>query len=141
MLEGFRKIERFKVAFSDVDMLRHVNNLAYMRWAEQLRSEYFYEVLLEEIGGRRGMILANATIAYELPLTYREQVAVGCRVARIGNKSFDFAHEVWSIDRDLRAARIQTTLVAMDYENASTIAVPDAWRERVAAFELTAVPA
>ena len=135
MLELFRKIERFRVAFADVDMLRHVNNLAYMRWAEGLRSEYFAEILGEEIGGRRGMILAHASIAYEKPLVYRERVAVGARIGRVGTKSFAFLHEVWSVDRHVRCANIETTLVAIDYATGETIAVPPEWRARIAAFE------
>ena len=141
MLELFRKVERFRVAFADVDMLRHVNNVAYMRWAEGMRSEYFSEIIGEQIGGRRGMILAQATIAYEKPLSYREQVAVGCRIGRVGTKSFAFLHEIWSVDRDLRAARIETTLVAFDYATGNTITVPEEWRARIAAFEATPVEA
>lgn len=139
MLEDFRKIERFRVAFADVDMLRHANNLAYMRWAEAARSEYFAEILGEEIGGARGMILASSKIAYEKPLIYREQVALGCRIGRVGTKSFDFLHEIWSVDRDLRAAHIETTLVAIDYASGGTIAVPTQWRTRIAEFESTMV--
>ena len=141
MLELFRKIERFRVAFSDVDMLGHVNNLAYMRWAESMRSEYFAEILGEQIGGRRGMILAQSSIAYEKPLVYRENVAVGARIGRVGTKSFAFLHEVWSIDRDIRCANIETTLVAIDYASGKTITVPDEWRSRIAAFEAPPVEA
>jgi len=139
MLERYRKINRFRVEFSDVDMLRHVNNLSYLRWAETARSEYFYDVLGEQIGGRAGMILGKMQIVYELPMFYREFVALGARVSRIGTKSFDFEHEIWSEDRAARCALITTTMVAMDYTANETVVVPEAWRERIAAFETDAV--
>jgi acyl-CoA thioester hydrolase len=139
MLERYRKINRFRVEFSDVDMLRHVNNLSYLRWAETARSEYFYDVLGEQIGGRAGMILGKLQIVYELPMFYREFVALGARVSRIGTKSFDFEHEIWSEDRAARCALITTTMVAMDYTANETVVVPEAWRERIAAFETDAV--
>jgi acyl-CoA thioester hydrolase len=137
MLEEYRQVHRFRVAFGDVDMLGHVNNVAYVRWAETLRTEYFGDVLGERVGGARGMILARTNVVYEKPIAYRENVAMGGRVAKIGGKSFEFEHEVWSEDRDERCATIVCTLVAFDYEANRTIVVPDAWREKIAAFERT----
>jgi acyl-CoA thioester hydrolase len=136
MLEDFRKVTRFRVPFADIDMLRHANNTAYLRWAETARSEYLIDVIGADIGGSTGMILARLDISYESPISYRENVALGCRVARLGTKSFDFAHEVWSVDREVRCARMVTTMVAMDYERGTSIAIPAEWRERIAAYEL-----
>ena len=45
MLEGFPLISRFTVPFADIDMMQHVNNVAYIRWAEMMRSEYFARVM------------------------------------------------------------------------------------------------
>ena len=128
MLEAYRMVDRFRVGFADVDLLRHVNNTTYLRWVEQMRTEYFAEVFGERVGGVHGMILARTEIVYERPIAYREYVAVGTRVSRIGTKSFAFSHEVWSDDHGLRCARIETTLVAINYETGETIVVPDAWR-------------
>ncbi len=136
MLEAFRNVMRFRVPFGDVDMLRHVNNVAYLRWAEQMRSDYLLDVIRAESAWTQGMILAKTTIDYERQIAYRENVAIGCRVSRFGTKSFDFSHEVWSEDHDWRCARISTTMVAMDFEAQRTIVVPDAWRERISAFEV-----
>lgn len=138
MLEAYRMVHRFRVPFSDVDLLRHVNNVAYLRWAEHVRTEYVAEILGEEIGGRHGIILATLQVTYEKVIGYRESVAIGCRVGRIGTKSLDFGHEIWSDDRAVRCATIASTVVAMDYEAAATIAVPGAWRARIAAFEQAA---
>ena len=140
MLEEYRIVMRFRVPFGDVDMLRHVNNLAYLRWAEQMRSDYLLDVIRAESALTRGMILAKMTIDYERQIAYREHVAIGCRVSRFGTKSFDFSHEVWSDDSGLRCARITSTLVAMDFDAGRTIAVPQAWRERIAEFEVSPVP-
>jgi acyl-CoA thioester hydrolase len=141
MLEDYGKINRFRVPFGDVDMLRHVNNTAYLRWAETARCEYFVEVLGAEITGTMGMIMATLQIEYERPIAYRENVAVGCRISRLGTKSFDFDYEIWSEDHDARCAEITSTMVAMDYGSGSTIAVPADWRAKIAAFERAPVTA
>ena len=135
MLEGFRLIHRFRVPFCDVDMMRHVNNVAYARWAETMRTEYFGDVLQGSIGGTSGIILARTEIVYERPIAYRESVAVGGRVGKIGGKSFAFETEVWSEEHGVRCATIGCTLVAFDYETQQTIVVPDSWRETIAAYE------
>ena len=135
MLDGFPLVSRFTVPFADIDMMQHVNNVAYIRWAEMMRSEYYARVAGETINGVHGIIQATIDFTYERQLAYRERIAVGCRISRIGTKSFDFAYEVWSEDHQHRAAHGITTMVAFDFTANATIAVPDRWRTAIAAFE------
>jgi acyl-CoA thioester hydrolase len=135
MLEEYRFVQRFRVPFGDVDMMHHVNNVAYIRWAETIRSDYFLEVLGAEILSPRGMIMANLTIDYEATLSYRENVAIGCKIDRFGTKSFDFVYEIWSADRRQRVAKLRSAMVAMDYSVNRSFAVPDEWRRKIEAFE------
>ena len=135
MLEGFPLISRFSVPFADVDMMRHVNNVAYIRWTEMLRSEYFAQVMRTPINGDHGMIQATINFTYERQLLYREQIAIGCKIPRIGNKSFDFEYEIWSETHGHRAAHGITTMVAFDFESDQTIAVPQSWRDSIAEYE------
>lgn len=137
MLEAYRLVRRFRVPFSDIDMLGHANNTAYLRWAETIRTDYLADILGSFIGGERGMILARVTVNYESPISYNEAIAVGCRIGRVGTKSFDFDHEVWSDDRQIRCATIASTLVTMDYSTNTTVAVPVDWRARIALYEGT----
>ncbi len=139
MLEAYRYIQHFRVPFADVDMLQHVNNVAYVRWAEQIRSAYFAEILEEHIGGERGIIIVKLEVVYERPLFYRNRVAIGCRVSRIGRKSFDLTYEIWNEGEEARCAHLHTSMVAFNYPANESIVVPDEWRRRVAAFETAAV--
>ena len=99
-LADFRYVMRFRVPYGDIDMLQHVNHAAYIVWAETVRGAYFADVLGESVGGRSGIIMARLEFHYERPLDYREDVIVGCRIARFGRKSFDFVHEIWSETTD-----------------------------------------
>jgi acyl-CoA thioester hydrolase len=96
-------------------------------------------VLEESIGGATGIILARTEIVYERPIAYRERVAVGGRVGKIGGKSFAFDTEVWSEDAGVRCATIGCALVAFDYETQQTIVVPDLWRAKIAAYQNAAI--
>jgi len=135
MLDDFPLISRFSIPFGDIDMMRHVNNVAYIRWAEMLRSEYFAQVMHTAINGERGMIQATINFVYQSQLSYRETIVVGCKIPRIGTKSFDFSYEVWSETQGCRAAHGITTMVAFDFVKNQTIAVPPAWRDAIAAYE------
>jgi acyl-CoA thioester hydrolase len=135
-LTDFRCIIRFQVPFCDIDMLQHVNNASYVVWVETVRCNYFAEVLKESLAGPNGIILARLELDYEQPLDYREEVAVGCRISRIGRKSFDFAYEIWSETRQVRAASGVSAMVAYDYTVKASIMIPERWREMIAAYEV-----
>ncbi len=135
-LDEFRSITRFRVPFCDIDMLQHVNNAAYVVWAETAKCVYFSEVLEESLTGTNGIIQAKLVINYERTLEYREQVAIGCRVARVGNKSFDFLCEIWSETANQRAAHCHSTMVAFNHKTKTSIVIPQRWRELIAAHEV-----
>jgi len=137
-LTDFRCVNRFHVPYCDVDMLHHVNHASYIIWAETARCEYFTEVLKEPLDGTNGMILARLQFEYAQALDYREEVAVGCRISRLGRKSFDFTYEIWSETRQLRAAHGVSSMVAYDYQAQTSIVVPERWRELIAAYEIVA---
>jgi acyl-CoA thioester hydrolase len=128
MLEGFPLVTRFTIPFSDVDMLQHVNNVAFIRWCETVRTEYFYTIMRSDITSERGMIQANINFTYERQLKFREAIVVGVRVSRVGTKSFDFSYEIWSETHGHRAAHGITTVVAYDFINQHTIEIPQEWR-------------
>lgn len=135
MLDGFPLVSRFTVPFADVDMMQHVNNVAYIRWCEMIRAEYFAQAIGLPINGDRGMIQATIEFTYERQLRYREKIAIGCRTSRLGNKSWDFTYEIWSESHDRRVARGLTTVVAYDFVEQTTIVIPPDWREAIAAYE------
>lgn len=137
-IADFRCVNRFRVPFCDLDMLGHVNHASYVVWAETARCVYFDEVLGESLTGCCGIILARLQFDYEQPLDYREEVAVCCRISRMGRKSFDFAYEIWSDTRQQRAAHGLTTMVAYDYEAMTSIVIPQRWRDVVSAYEVIA---
>jgi acyl-CoA thioester hydrolase len=137
-LADFRCIMRFRVPFHDVDMVQHVNNASYVTWAETIRCNYFSEVLGESLVGANGIIVARLVFDYEHTLEYREEVAIGCRVVRMGRKSFDFLYEIWSETRKERAAHGSSIMVAFDHQTKSSIVVPQRWREKITSYEAVA---
>ncbi|MFD7239009.1 acyl-CoA thioesterase [Streptomyces syringium] len=131
----FRCVLRFTAPFHDVDMLGHVNSVAYVRWAESARAAYQIDVLKEDVDGPRGFVVGRVSLSYFQPLRFRDPVSVGIRVARIGAKSFDFAYLMWRDGDGAVAAAGETAMIAYNAVEGHSIAVPDAWREAVTEFE------
>jgi acyl-CoA thioester hydrolase len=134
-LADFRYVMRFRVPFHDIDMMQHVNHAAYIVWAETVRCSYFTDVIGGSLTGSKALILARLEFDYERPLDYGEQVAIGCRTARLGRKSLDLAYEIWSESCGQRAARGISAMVAYDYERKASQLIPDEWRKTVMAYE------
>ena len=137
-LSDFRCITRFRVPFCDINMAQHVGNAGLVVWSETIRGVYFDVVLNEPMAVANSIILASLKFDYEHPIDYREEVAVGCRVSRLGRKSFDFAFEIWSESRKVCAARGLTTMVAYNYDTKMSIPIPERWREVIATYEVLA---
>jgi acyl-CoA thioester hydrolase len=137
-LTDFRYLMRFRVAFGEIDMLQHANNVVYIKWAETVRCGYFSEVLQETLTGPNSVILARMEFVYERPLDYREEIAIGCRTARLGHKSFDLAYEIWSETRGWRAAHGSSLMVAYNYQAKASQPIPKRWRDVITAYEAVA---
>jgi acyl-CoA thioester hydrolase len=141
-LSLFRFSHPVEVRYADIDALQHVNNACYFTYMETARARYFRSVLgwnglMQELG----IILARAACDYLLPIQYGDLVRVYVRTARLGGKSFDFEYALVceSCEPDGSAPRIAaagtSVQVAYDYRAGQSIPVPDAWREKMIAYE------
>lgn len=133
-LDQFRYRLPIRVVFSDLDFYRHVNNAKYITWTETARIFYSAEVLDKPLGSPQNVIMASQTFHYEQQVSHDERLVMGCRVARIGRKSLDHVYELFRDGE--RVGHGTCALVAFDYVENRSIAVPDAWRERIRAYEL-----
>ena len=130
-MEGFPFVHHERVRYRDLDAFGHVNNAVYLTYLEEGRNAF-----LAHLGLVRGvadirMILARTEIDFRSPLRLGEEVEIGVRPGRLGNKSFDLEYELRSGGRVVAAAKV--VLVTYDYERSAPIPVPDEWRERMAA--------
>ena len=130
-MEGFPFVHHERVRYRDLDAFGHVNNAVYLTYLEETRNAF-----LAHLGLVRGvadirMILARTEIDFRSPLRLGEEVEIGVRPGRLGNKSFDLEYELRAGDRVVAAAKV--VLVTYDYERSAPIPVPDEWKERMAA--------
>ena len=126
-MEGFDFVHSETVRFRDVDAMGHVNNAVYLTYLEDARISF-----LRRIGADvPEMILARAEIDFRAPLAEGDELQIGVRPARVGTKSFDLEYELRVGDK--LAAEAKTVIVSYDYAAGQPVAVPDHWREKLAA--------
>ncbi len=135
-LDDFRYRMEIRVVFRDIDYYRHVNNAVYITWMETARIDYCREAFDRPLGGTVNVIMASQRFDYERQAQYDERLVLGCRTSRLGTKSMDLTYELWRPGE--RIGHGVSTLVGYDYEADRSIVIPDAWRTRIAGYELLA---
>jgi acyl-CoA thioester hydrolase len=120
-------VHRETIRFRDLDALGHMNNAVYATLLEEARLAFLTPrgALVES------MILARLEIDFRSPVELGETIEIAVTPTRIGTKSFDLEYVLSAGDRVVAEAK--TVLVAYDYANARPVAIPEEWKERLAA--------
>jgi acyl-CoA thioester hydrolase len=126
-VEGFDFVHRETVRFRDVDAMGHVNNAVFLTYLEEARISFLLPLGAEV----SSMILARVEIDFRAPLRTGDEIEIGVRPARVGEKSFELEYVVRI--GDTVAAEAKTVIVSFDYETGRSVEVPQAWREALAA--------
>jgi acyl-CoA thioester hydrolase len=137
LLADFPVVTTIPLLWGDLDAFGHVNNLAYMRWAETARVEYLFPIGLFPPLPPSGVapILASMKCDYKRVLNYPDTVYVGTRIARIGKSSLQMLHRIVSRNLDEIAAEVDSTLVMLDYPRNKPVTVPADVRTVIGALE------
>jgi len=83
------------IRWADMDMLGHVNNVAYFRYMEQARIEWIYSIA--GAGGYRGgqgPVIVNASCNFRVPLVYPGNVEVRMWLGDAGRTSVGSFYEL-----------------------------------------------
>jgi len=136
-MKPFRFYQPIVVRYGDLDPQGHVNNAKYFTYLEHARIGYIQH--LELWDGKSfqnvGIILADVQISYNKPILWQQQIQVGVRVFRLGNKSFDFDYVIEDTTCGELHATAKTVQVSFNYHKSETIQIPDHWRKTINAFE------
>ena len=100
------------IRFADLDVLGHVNNIAFTVYAESGRAAFLRETGLWTPQGDRLNVLARIELDYRRELHYPGEVRVGLRVIKLGRSSYTMGIGIF--DSDQCAATAQAVLVRID---------------------------
>lgn len=137
-MSDFRFYHPVEVRYGDLDPQGHVNNAKHLTYFEQARVAYLIELGLftrDQSFMEIGIILADVHITYHAPIQFGQNIKVGVRAARIGNKSMTWAQDISDADTGHPLARGEVVIVTYDYKQEKTIAIPQHWKEKITEFE------
>src|SRR5687767_1011393 len=83
-----------RVRFGDLDAMRHLNNVVFLRYFESARISFIGDLMPEHDpaapeGGGFGFIFAECHIHYRSPVHYDEEVAVVCTIGEVRRSAFE----------------------------------------------------
>jgi acyl-CoA thioester hydrolase len=128
---------KIPIAWGDMDVFQHVNNVVYFKYFESARIAYFEKLNYFEVMDQTGIgpILAATQCKYKIPLTYPDQVTVGAKVDALENDRFTMKYAVISHRHKKIAAFGEGVLVSFDYRNTKKTPIPDEIRKRIIELE------
>ena len=130
-----RWVHRERVRFGDLDAMRHLNNVVFLRYFETARIDYLRALVpapdpIHPESDGMGLIFAECHIAYRSPVRIDEEVVVTCSIGEIRRSSFRMDFDMRVGDRV--AADGYGWLVGFDYEAGRAQPLADELRERLA---------
>ena len=125
-----------RVRFGDLDAMRHLNNVVFLRYFETARIAYLRDLVPGHDPAHPerddfGVIFAECHINYRSPVHFDEEVAVRCSIGAVRRSSFRVAFEMRVGTR--LAAEGYGVLVGFDYVEQKAAPLPDALRKRLEA--------
>ena len=136
-MSDFRFFQPIVVRYGDLDPQGHVNNAGFITYMEHARVSYIRRLGLWD--GKTfleiGFILARVELDYQAPILMTDEVEVGVRVSRLGNKSLDMEYLIKESVTGIVFAEGKTVQVAYDYHDKKTIPLLESWREAILGFE------
>lgn len=137
ILADFPVQTRREVAWGQMDVFAHVNNVVYFRWFEDARIAYFNQIgMLKHMESHDvGPILANTSCRFKAPVAYPDTVILGASVRDLGEDRFTMNYAIYSESIGRIAAEGTGLIVMFDYANKQKAALPNILRERIEALE------
>ena len=117
-----------RVRFGDLDAMRHLNNVVFLRYFETARINFMRQLIpvhqpADPESGGFSMIFAECHINYRSPVQYDEVVGVECSVADVRRSSFRIPFAMRVGER--LAAEGYGVLVGFDYVAQKSAPLPD----------------
>ena len=120
-----------RVRFGDLDAMRHLNNVVFLRYFESARIAFIRQLVpthdpAHPEAGDFGVIFAECHIAYRSPVHFDEVVDVACSVGEIRRSSFQVVFDMKVGER--LAAEGYGWLVGFDYSAQQSAPLPEGLR-------------
>ncbi|MFO8146134.1 MAG: thioesterase family protein [Gillisia sp.] len=137
-IEDFKVVSTLNVQWGEMDAYKHVNNVAYVRWGETARIDYFVKIGMinpDLEKSEYAPILGFQSVKYIVPLEYPDIIKIGTRVEEIREDRVVFRSYFFSEKQDRLAAIMVHEIIFIDPVKGSKLLVPSYLTEKIKALE------
>jgi acyl-CoA thioester hydrolase len=124
-----------RVWFSDTDAQGIVYYGRYLPYFDHARVEYHRHLGTLGLVAEAEFVMRASTVDYLAPARFDDLLEIFVRLARIGRTSAAYEGAAYRVEDDLLMVTAQQTLVLVDLEERRPCPIPDAFRQRIRAFE------
>src|SRR5690349_13254432 len=125
-----------RIDWSELDLFGHVNNVAFMKYIQASRVNYWEEIGLMELYKKEkiGAMLLSTTCKFHLPLFYPGNIVIEASMDFIKNTSFGIQHKIKNEKSEI-VAEAQDIIVIYDFVRNQKTPFPLEMRELVQKIE------
>ena len=137
LLSNFPVIIEQKVAWGDLDMHGHVNNVWFFRYIENARVAYYEKIKKYEYERQTGtsFVLAATECRFKHPITYPATITVGARVSEIRSDRMTMTYRLVNLAEGCISAEATATLVSFDYRKMKRAPFPPELERRIESLQ------
>ena len=121
--------------FSDVDIFRHVNNVAQQMYFDVGKTDYYRKVFGHDIlYDNLRIVTVSTSTSYMSQIRSDDDIFVTTETRRIGNKSMELFQRIIRREADgceTVCSESTSVMVAFDFAAQQGVRVPDRWREAI----------
>ena len=121
--------------FSDVDIFRHVNNVAQQMYFDVGKTDYYRQVFGHDIlYDNLRIVTVSTSTSYMSQIRHDDDIFVTTETCRLGNKSMELFQQIIRREADgSRTVCSESTsiMVAFDFAAQQGVRVPDEWRAKI----------
>ena len=114
----------------DIDGLRHVNNIVYLRWIQEAATAHWNSAATAEQKADYIWVVVRHEIDYLRPALLGDALVARTHVGAAAGAKFDRHVEVWRVSDNQMLARARSVWVALDSRNGRPRRVGEELRAR-----------
>ena len=120
---------RLRIDWSEQDLFGHINNVAFMKYVQASRVNYWEQVGIPSTKSS-GVMLVSTSCQFKKPLFYPGDVRIEASVNFIKNTSFGFHHIIYNSSDEV-IAEADDVMVLYDFDKNENVVIPDNIRKQL----------
>ena len=132
----FRHCVKLQIRFSDIDILGHVNNNAYMSMLDVGKIRYYADTLGNELDYHDiRAVVVNVNCNFLAPTYIDEPIEVWTASTHIGHRSFTIEQRIINSETGQQKCQSVTTLCGFDPASGQGAPLEKSWIEAIERYE------